>query len=210
MAMLITGADSFGCSAVIRLACIVQPEQVQVGGHKTLMPPPSNIHHLDGWMQSPCIPTHNSSEGTCMVSQSAAFHWNALWVTYGRSCGIFAYTFGVLFILCFTLLLVYHYGKQENVFTASVLQLHGLQIRFKEHKSVIRRKQSSRLNRIAHSLLWGMGQLLWPVWSHDVFPLSWCTTKYVWDKINRFGGHRNIQTVCCNKVCFYFNNICNS
>lgn len=74
MAMVITGADSFGCSAVIQLACIVQPEQVQVGGHKTLMPPPSNIHHLDGWMQSPCIPTHNSSEGTCMVSQSAAFN----------------------------------------------------------------------------------------------------------------------------------------
>lgn len=30
-------------------------------------------------------------------------------------------------------------------------------------------KQCSKLNRIAHSLRWEMGQLLGPVWSHDVF-----------------------------------------
>ena len=65
-------------------------------------------------------------------------------------------------------LLVYHYGGKK-VFTTSVLQLHGLPIRLTDHKSVLRRKQCSGLNRIVHSLLWETGQLWGPAWSHDVF-----------------------------------------
>lgn len=39
------------------------------------------------------------------------------------------------------MLFVYHFSRQELVFTATVLQLHGLLMSFKVHKSVIRRKQ---------------------------------------------------------------------